>query len=95
MHVIGVKTSQPLTPVGGTADENKANAMLKLAIKAVKVEINLWACAAVLQARIGWLYCWRKAGRFAPASLPLRKSTRQSERLQRLTADLFRPWRPH
>ena len=29
--------------------------MLKLTTKAVKVEINLWACAAILHTLIGWI----------------------------------------
>lgn len=30
--------------------------MLKLSTKAVKVEINLWALAALLQVLIGWVF---------------------------------------
>jgi hypothetical protein len=48
------KTANP-QPVGRPAGENRAYAMFKFATKAVKVEINLWACAALLHALIDWI----------------------------------------
>lgn len=45
--------NKPTSTVGRPASVNKAHAMFKLTIKAVKVEINLWALVAALQALIG------------------------------------------
>jgi hypothetical protein len=45
----------PTSTVGVHASVNRAYAMFKLTSKAVKVEINLWACAAILHTIIGWL----------------------------------------
>jgi hypothetical protein len=48
--------NKPTSTVGRPASVNKAHAMFKLTIKAVKVEINLWSLAALLQVVFSWIF---------------------------------------
>lgn len=48
-----LKKQPTLNQLAGLLAKNRANAMFKLATKAVKVEINLWALAALLQVLSG------------------------------------------